>query len=46
MEAVVELSLLWIGDHKIFILRIYAEFYSLPTPKACSGDNTDQKGNK
>lgn len=44
MEAVVELSLLWIGDHKI--LRIDAEFDSLPTPKACSGDNTDQKGNK
>lgn len=34
MEEVVELALLWTGDHKVLILRIYAELGFLPTPKA------------
>lgn len=45
MEEVVELACLWTGDYKVS-LRIYAELDFLPTPKACSGGNTDQKGNK
>lgn len=35
MEEVVELAPLWTGDHKVFILKIYAGLDSLPTPKAC-----------